>query len=211
MITWPEGRLPWVGDAWRDYQNQVMNFDRNELSRVLSAIDEQKKIDLFTGASDAMLTGAIAASSGNPIGMATGAGIAAAQFGVNTIAGEMTADLARNQAKAKQRNKEGLMKNQPSLNYQVGYGLDYFTKSSITGGAKIRIETPTAFTSTDFTNYLKFNGWPCDMYATIPLSSGYIEGTLYSTPMNTLYPKDSGPIMDMLRREFANGFVIETT
>lgn len=206
VIVWPEGHLPWVGDNWADYINGALTYDRAEMGRNVESVTRQQEIDTVAAMSNAMLTGAIGAASGNPAGAVLGS----AQMGLGLITAEMTARLSREQLYAKQRNKENYIKTQPSSNYQVAYGLDYCNRSALTGGAKIKIQTPSNMTSTDFANYISYNGYPCGKYATFNLSSGYIEGTLYSVPVDGANPKGNGAEMDALRKEISNGVRIVT-
>lgn len=207
IIVWPEGHLPWVGNSWSEYQVSALAYDRAELARSIEAVRKQQEIDTVAALSNAMLTSAVGVSMGNTAGAMLGA----AQMGLGVITSEMMAKLSESQLYAKQRNKENYIKTQPSANYQVGYGLDYCNRSEIRGGAVIRIDTPANMTSTDFNNYIAYNGYPCNKYATFNLTSGYIEGILYTVPKSGANPLGNGPQLDALRKEIAAGCRILTS
>lgn len=205
IIVMPEGRLPWVGDNWIDYQIRTMTYDREELARNISTVKQQYEIDAINAVGNAMMTSAVGAMS-NPAGSLLGL----AQMGLGLVTADMAKDMNIRDLYAAQSNKEALIKASPSNNYQVGYGLDYCHRSAQVGGAKLKIQTPANITSTDFDNFVAYRGWPCNKYATITPSTGYLKGILYSVPVSGTDPAGNGTEIDALRREIANGVRIVT-
>lgn len=200
----PEGSLPWLGDSWADYMIQNQAYDRQELGRNISSIKEQRNIDMINAVGNGMMTAAVGSIS-NPAGAALGV----AQMGLGMVTSQMSANLGIKDLQAAQSNKEGLIKASPTSNYSMGYGVNYITQSLL-GGAYIKIETPVSLTSTDYANYVSYRGWPCNRYATITPSTGYLKGIIYNVPVSGSVPLGNGPEIDALRREIANGVRIVT-
>lgn len=203
--TLQEGNLPWLGDAWKDYTIRNLNYDREELSRNISRIEEQRNIDMINAVGGGIMTAAVGSMT-NPAGALLGV----AQMGLGVATSEMSKNLNVKDLYAAQRNREGLIKNSPSSNYQMGYGLNYIMLS-LMNGARFKIQTPTTLTPTDFDNYIAYSGWPCNKYATISLAAGYIKGNLYSVPTSGGNPVGDGTKIDLLRKEIANGVRLVTS
>ena len=195
IFTIPEGQLPWVGDAWANYAQYQMQYDREAATRSIDTVNAEKTLNQANMAASALM------SVSNP---ASAVG-AAASLGIGIVTAEMSANISKGNIYAEQVAKEGLIKGSPACNYQSAYGLDYCYRSYILGGAHIRIETPANLTETDFQNYLAYRGWPCNKYTTVQVVTGFIKGNIYNLPTNTKYSNASGPELDTLRREIAAG------
>lgn len=200
----PEGSLPWLGDSWADYLITNQNYDRQELSRNVSSVKEQRNIDMINAVGNGLMTSAVGAMA-NPAGAALGV----AQMGLGIVTSEMSANLSIKNLQASQANKEGLIKASPTSNYSMGYGINYINQSLL-GGAYIKVETPKSLSSSDYENYIAYRGWPCNKYATITPSTGYLKGILYSVPVSGSTPLGNGTEIDALRREIAEGIRIVT-
>ena len=182
-IIWPEGRIPWIGNGWMDYQNTNMAYDREMLANNIEFNKQQATIDRQNALSQGIMSATYAGMMGgmsmatNPItgsiSTLAGIGMSMASTDLQMRAITRQSILDRDRMVATQNAKEGLMKLLPSSNYQVGYGLDYIMRSLATGGAKIKIQTPANLTSTDFTNYISYRGYPCGKYASFTLTTGY--------------------------------------
>ncbi len=208
-IIWPEGHLPWIGDSWVDYQTRTLQYDREMLANGIKDLNAQYELDkqtaLANGVMNVTYAGAMGGMSGNPVAAGMGAGMALASTAIQTMAMDKKVQIDRRSMYAQQTIKEGLIKRAPSNNYQTGYGLDYMHRSYANGGAKIKIQTPTNLTSTDYTNYISYRGYPCGKYASFTLTTGFLKGNMFSTPNDTYMPRGNGPELDALRREIALG------
>lgn len=203
----PGGHLPWVGNAWADYQAGEMNYDRELLSISIDTANKQRYIDMINSVGNSMLTVALGGAV-NPIGSVAGI----AQMGLGIATNEMQAKIDESKLYAVQNAKENYIKNSPSQNYQTGYGISYLYHNSQTlegpvgfwvrDGAGIRLETPYGIKDSDIDNYIKYRGYPCGMYSSITLpEDGYIKGNIY----NDYSSFGNAVETDMLRKEIANG------
>lgn len=203
----PGGHLPWVGNAWADYQAAEMNYDRELLSISIDTANKQRYIDMISSVGNSMLTVALGGAV-NPIGSVAGI----AQMGLGIATSEMQSKLDETKLYAVQNAKENYIKNSPSQNYQTGYGLSYLFHNSqafeepvgfwVRDGAGIRLETPYGITDSDIDNYIKYRGYPCGLYSSITLpKEGYIKGNIY----NDFSSIGNAVETDMLRKEIANG------
>lgn len=202
----PGGHLPWVGNAWADYQAAEMNYDRELLSISIDNANKQRYIDMINSMGNSMLTVALGGAA-NPVGSVAGI----AQMGLGIATSELQAKLEESRLYAVQNAKENYIKNSPSQNYQTGYGISYLFHNSkaiegILGwqpdGAGIRLETPYGIKDSDIDNYIKYRGYPCGVYASITLpEDGYIKGNIY----NDFSAFGNAVETDMLRKEIASG------
>lgn len=202
----PGGHLPWVGNAWADYQAAEMNYDRELLSISIDNANKQRYIDMINSMGNSMLTVALGGAA-NPVGSVAGI----AQMGLGIATSELQTKLEESKLYAVQNAKENYIKNSPSQNYQTGYGMSYlFHNSQIIGrildwsraGAGIMLETPYGIKDSDIDNYIKYRGYPCGVYASITLpEDGYIKGNIY----NDYSSIGNAVETDMLRKEIASG------
>lgn len=193
FITIPEGKLPWIGDAWKDYVIRSRDSDRQAMNHAIDMSRKQMEMDLVSGASNAMLTGTLGAIQ-NPVGSVAGL----AQFGMSAVSSAQQQQLSEWDAKKQQSISENRIRNSPSSNYQTAYGLTYLHNAIFGQGAGVKIETPSNFTEEQFNQYVAYNGWPCNAMASIVVSSGYIKGLVYNMEGN-------GMMGDRLRQEIMAG------
>ena len=217
VVIWPEGKIPWITDSWNEYQAYTLSYDRQILANAIKESKDQTQINKQNALANGMVNmayagmmGGMSIVGGNPpsmVGLAsTAAGIITTGLstGIQMYTANKQGELDRRSLYAAQNAKEALMKNQPSSYYQVGYGVDYLNRS-VSQGAKIKILTPANMTSTDYTNYIAYQGYPCGKYASFSLTTGVLKGTMYSTPNDSSLPRGNGPEMDALRKEIALG------
>lgn len=193
----PEGKLPFIGSAWNDYNIRSREYDREALTRAVENARSQRDIDMINSIGNSMLTLGLAGAT-NPTGAIAGI----AQMGMGIATSELSLRLNERNLYAEQNAKEGLIKNSPSQNYQSGNGLDYLFKSYKYGGTHIRLDMPANTDENAFYDYIKYRGYPCGMYRRVELpSDGYIKGNIY----NDFSAIGNAVETDMLRREIANG------
>ena len=193
----PEGKLPFIGSAWNDYNIRSREYDREALTRAVENARAQRDIDMINSIGNSMLTLGLAGAT-NPTGAVAGI----AQMGMGIATSELSLRLNERNLYAEQNAKEGLIKNSPSQNYQSGNGLDYLFKSYKYGGTHIRLDMPANTDENAFYDYIKYRGYPCGMYRSVELpSDGYIKGNIY----NDFSAIGNAVETDMLRREIANG------
>lgn len=200
LYTLQEGHLPYIGDTWNDYKTLSLNADREALARGVDTVNKQRDIDMMN-----IVGNGISNLGWSAFGGPAMVGASLASMGITAEATNMQADLAKRNLYAEQSEKEGVIKNAPSNNYQTGYGFDYLYKQWKLGGAHIRIELPANLTQADFDNYIAYQGWPCNKFATLNVVTGYIKGNLYNVDAT-----GTGPELDSLRREVAQGFRMVT-
>jgi len=193
----PEGKLPFIGSAWNDYNIRSREYDREALTRAVENARAQRDIDMINSIGNSMLTLGLAGAT-NPTGAVAGI----AQMGLGIATSELTLRLNERNLYAEQNAKEGLIKNSPSQNYQSGNGLDYLFKSYKYGGTHIRLDMPANTDESAFYDYIKYRGYPCGMYRVLELpSDGYIKGNIY----NDFSAIGNAVETDMLRKELASG------
>lgn len=211
-IILKEGQLPWVGDAYYDYMARNYQYDREMLANNVRNIENQRNIDMATSIANGALNTVYAASVGGMSGGGggrkggyIGAGVGIASTAINTIATAAKAQADIGYIRETQRINQRNAKRQLSNNYQLSEGVNYMLTAIKLGGAKIRIDTPANMTATDFNNYIAYRGWPCGKYASFSLTTGCLQGEMYSTPNDTYLPRGNGPEMDMLREMISKG------
>lgn len=208
LTTMNEGKLPWVGDAWLQYQARQMEMDRtmvslaneqaradleislrqSELNQVMSQINSLSSVNLF--------------SPGSFIG--AGLGILEADWKGSEERRAMVAktgmDTLANETK--QRLTEKQMKAEPGTAYSMGYGTIYCYNTTL-HPAHIGIETPSNMTTIYYEDFMEQFGYPAEGLQTITLSAGYIQGKLTNDGTVT------GPKFDELQRSISDGFLMK--
>lgn len=202
VMTIPEAQIPWVGDAWTEYKAYTLSYDREMMERARDAVQKQWEANMANSASNIFMTAAV---GGMAAGTGAGAYGAAAggATGLMGIAGSyQMKKLEKDNLKRNQISKENMMKRGPSTAVNTQYGLDAcFLPATMTGGyAGIKVEMPTNLTSTDYTNYVSYQGYPCNLYKSFTATTGYYRGMLSSTPTGI-----NGPTADLLRTMFNDG------
>lgn len=199
IVTFPEGHLPWIGEAWQDYISQNLVYDRQALANSVRDVDNALMVEQTSAVTNGLTTAVIGAAVGAGVGGVVAGGVST---GLSLWTNQQSADNRKTSLYANLANKEGLIRNSPSTFYQTGYGLDYIFQSYKNGGAHFRIETPANLTVGNFNDYIAHNGWPCGIYqSALVVHPGYIKGNIYSMNNN---PSDQTRL-NALRREIAIG------
>lgn len=192
----PEGKLPWVGDSWAEYQTRNMTYDREELALSIQTARDQRIVDTAENAANSIINGSIAAAI-NPL-----AGLSAvASFAVSAGADAMQEQIDIRSATEELRIAQARIKDSPSPYYNTGYGTAYIDNSLKSGGACLRLEMPKNTTETEYNDYVQNFGVPISGFREVNIKEGYIKGRLTETPF-------SGPKGDLLNTEITNGVKI---
>lgn len=194
FIISSEGKLPWAGNAFQEYLNRSAEYDREALAINIENVNEQATMGAINSVSNALLTGAISG----------GAGVA--QTAMGFITNEMDRRMQIEDLNKNFRNNENRIKSAISQNYQTAYGFDYAYKSLITKGGEVSIEMPRGFTEELLDNFVKYNGYPCNLYTSLNLSnSGYIEGDVYNITNAKNNNIPNSVIGNLIRNLFKSG------
>ena len=192
----PEGKLPWVGDSWAEYQSRNMTYDREELALSIQTARDQRIIDTVENAANSIINGGVAAAI-NPM-----AGLSAvASFAVSAGADALQEKIDIRSATEEMRISQARIKDSPSPYYNVGYGVAYITNSLKSGGACLRLEMPKNTTEAEYNDYVQNFGVPISGFREVNIEEGYIKGRLTETPFG-------GPKGDLLNTELTNGVKI---
>lgn len=183
LATLNSGKLPWVGDAWKQYQARQMEMDRammsmaneqaradlelslrqSELNQVMTQINSLSSLNLF--------------SPGSFIG--AGLGILEADWKGSEERRAMTArtQMETYANEMKQMLTEKQMKSEPGTAYSMGYGVIY-CYNTVKHPAKLNLEMPANVTQQYFNDWTAEFGWPAEGKQTIELSAGFVQGQL---------------------------------
>lgn len=168
VYTIPEGHLPHTGSAWKTYQHDQMNLDRELMNLNI----DRTKADAVLGASQSLVSGVMIGglTSGPAAAASSAVGIAG-----NVASAYMNIDTIRKEQSAQEANVRRL--NGSSFN--AGYGTGYIRTSRLYGNCRISEHRPYGVTSTDIARYVKDNGYPAVGYRTVDIgqnTTGYIRG-----------------------------------
>jgi len=192
----PEGKLPWVGDAWAEYQTRNMAYDREELALSIQTAKDQRMVDTAENAANSIINGGIAAAI-NPIAALA----AVASFFVSAGADALQEQIDVRSATEELRISQARIKDSPSPYFNTGYGEAYITNSLKSGGACLRLEMPKNTTAGEYNNYVQNYGVPVSGFREVNVQTGFIKGRLTETVF-------SGPRGDLLNTEIMNGVKI---
>lgn len=199
MFTLPEGHLPFVGDAFVEYQTRSLQYDREAIAINAQMMKKENELN-----KQMMMFGTALSVASNPISM--GAANSIISLPVEMAARDASLGISLNGMYANQNLKEGRVKASPAPTIGTAHGLDYCFRSHVLSGAGFRVEKPRNLNDGDFNNYVAYRGYPCGRYAQLPTQEGFIKGIIYSIS-NTIL-SINGPELDMLRREISEGFRI---
>lgn len=165
----PEGKLPFTGSAWRTYQHDQMNLDRELMNLNI----DRTKADAVLGASQSLVSGVM-------IGGLTSGAAAAASSAVgiagNVASAYMNIDTIRKEQAAQEANVRRLN----GSSYNTGYGLGYVFNSMTYQNCRISEHRPYGVTSAEIARYVKDNGYPAVGYRTVSVipatTTGYYKG-----------------------------------
>ncbi len=169
VIRYPEGNVPFAGDAYKEYSIAQMAYDRE----MLSINQERVKTNAVTGIVASLTNGAIASIGNGGLGAAT-AGVGAIGTAVETMSSLRLTEK-------EQEAKEKLMRDTPDNAYQTGCGYSYIINILRERGATIELNYPTGITDAELTYFTRSYGYPVtDYQATVSMSdiSGATEGFL---------------------------------
>lgn len=208
IYTMPEGHLPHTGSAWKTYQHDQMNLDRE----IMNLNINRTKSDAVLGASQSLVSGVM-------IGGLTTGGAAAASSAVgiagNLVSAQMNIDNIRKEQAAQEANIRRL--NGSSFN--TGYGTGYIKTSILYGNCRISEHRPYGANSVNITRYIKDNGYPAVGYRsysfTPGVNVGYIKGyakmlrhTHHSGGTITEYPFTNSDFMRDFNMRLSKGVKI---
>ncbi len=193
QLVIPEGKLPWVGDAWAEYQKRNMEYDRQALELTIKTAKDQRIVDTAENAANSIINGGIAAAI-NPLASVA----SVASFFVGAGADALQEQINVRSATEELRISQARIKDSPSAYFNTGYGTSYITNSLKSGGARLRLEMPKNTTNTEYTHYVQNYGVPVSGFREVNVQEGFIKGRLTETPF-------SGPRGDMLNTELING------
>lgn len=209
VITIPEAQVPWVGDAWTEYQAYSLQYDREAMERARSNIDKQFLADASTSVGNTALNmvyaggmAKMASSQTSKNSQLMGMGAAGGAGVLDIVSKYEAGKIEKNNLKRNQIEKENMMKRGPSTAVNTQYGLDtcFLPATMSSGYAGIKVEIPSNLTATDYTNYVSYQGYPCNLYKSFTATTGYYKGMLSSTPTGI-----NGPTADLLRTMFNDG------
>lgn len=192
-------RLPWLGDAWLDYQARTMAYDRNSMELAISNAKEQKNIDIVTGVSNAVMTSVVggAISGGGVPGIAGGLALGLTQVFTSGVAADMQMRLSERTARSEQELTEQNQKAQLSNYYSVGESVKALIDDCITGYT-VTVAMPTGYSNDFYTTQRDEYGYKAQGVRTITVDEGYHKGRLLEFPINGLKG-------DLLNNEFIEG------
>lgn len=207
-----ETQLPFIGDAWSEYSARSLAYDREATDRAITMTSKNAEMAAVSGLANMGLSVVLGAGIAGGMGGAGAAGAAAGGVaggyggGVGVVMGLKKAQLDKANIRQNQIQKENVVRNAPSTVVNSQYGLDScYIPATMNSYAGFKIMTPKNFSASDFNNYVSVYGYPCNKYASITLSAGYIKGNLFSMPSTI----PDGVEMNMLRNEIADGCIVK--
>jgi hypothetical protein len=189
----PEGKLPWVGDAWAEYQKRNMEYDRQALELTIKTAKDQRVVDTAENAANSIINGGIAAAI-NPLASLS----AVASFFVSAGADALQEQIDVRSATQELQISQARIKDSPSAFFNTGYGEVYITNSLKSGGARLRLEMPKNTTEAEYAHYVQNYGVPVSGFREVNVQTGFVKGRLTETVF-------SGARGDLLNTELING------
>lgn len=193
-IRIPEGKLPWVGDGWSEYQVRSMATDRESLELSINNAREQRNIDAIMSLSNAGMSSAMGFAMGGPIG-AAGLGLLTAGTGI--VGSHLQGQLSERTAKAEQEIREKHQKHQLSNNYETAYGMIYLLDNNFKS-LMIATSMPANLNPQTIDDHVKEFGYRTEGVKSVTVQEGRYQGRLIDIPI-------SGPKGDLLNAEFIEG------
>lgn len=205
QISVPEGKLPYIENAWETYKAYQMNSDRQAMENAIRYAAFNKDTATTTGtvnaisggASTGVMTGAIA---GNPAGAAVGILTSALGAAVNVYEQKRSYELSVMQARQSQKLTEKRAMDAPQTSYNVGYGLIYCYLNEHSS-LRVCINEPYDTDSSYYTAWCDQYGYPAEGVFSATIANGYYEGSLVSDA-----DTKSGMYWDECNKTFMNGF-----
>lgn len=213
LITLNEGRLPWVGDAWKQYCAYNMQYDRAAVFAANEQARAQTEIDLTTLAANLHIQQVEVMSNmfsmTDPLALASGylnsgrrLWALEEQFRTTSRKTLDSLNLQNEMSLYMQRMKEEQMKQAPGTAYSMGYGTIYLLYT-YAHGACVRVDLPANLTETDYNAIVHRMGYPCEGVKTVILQEGFIQGIIDKDGSSSV--EDSGYLLDLANRTIKNG------
>lgn len=185
IIRYPEGNIPFAGDAYKEYSIAQMAYDRE----MLAINQERVKTNAVTGIVASLTNGAIASIGNGGLGAAT-AGVGAIGTAIETVSSLRLTEK-------EQEAKEKLMRDTPDNAYQTGYGYSSVINILRSRPASIELNYPAGITDAELTYFTRSYGYPVtDYQATVPTTDIYnaTEGFLKMLRLDqvTIWRKANG-------------------
>lgn len=199
-----EGHLPWVGNAWLEYQARQMEYDRTMVSMANNQARADMEISLRQSELNQVMSqiNSLAATNIFSPGSFIAAGLGIIEADVKGTeerrAMQTRTGLETLANDTKQMLTEKKVKAEPGTAYSMGYGTIYLTNTYL-HPARLQVEMPVNMTAQYYNDYTAEFGWPAEGKQTVTLSPGYIQGKLINTGAVTGYA------FDELQRALADG------
>lgn len=193
-------RLPWLGDAFLDYQARTMAYDRSSMELAIANAQKQKEIDIMMGATNSVMTGVLSGAMGaslGPAGVLAGVGMGLVQTYMAGVGANLQQQLSERTARSEQELTEENQKVQLSNFYNVSEGIKSLV-DEVYGKYRLSIAMPVGVDPAYYTNYRDEYGFKTHGVKTITVSAGYHKGRILDTPVNGLKG-------DLLNNEFIEG------
>lgn len=205
QISIPEGKLPYIENAWETYKAYQMNGDRQAMENAINQARYSKETSDLSGianttisaVSTGIMTGAITSNvPGAVVGVASGVIGSAVSLWENQRAQELSEIQAKNDYELSKRRAI----DQPQTSYNVAYGLIYCALNTI-NSLRVCIVQPYDVDSTYYANWVAEYGYPAEGVKTVTLANGYYQGKLLSDSN-----AKSGMYWDECNKTFMQGF-----
>lgn len=205
QISVPEGKLPYIEDAWETYKAYQMDTDRFAMMNAINyARINKETLDIagiantaISAVNTGVMTGAIA---GNVAGAVAGIASGVAGAGVTLWQNQRAVELAELQARDAYEQSKRYAVEQPQTSYNVAYGLIYCYLNQLNSLMIVK-SMPLDVDSAYFNNWCNEYGYPCEGVRTVNIAAGYYQGKLLSDSV-----EKSGQYWDECNKTFMNGF-----
>lgn len=185
IITFPEGKLPFVGDSWAQYRIREMAADRQQMNDV----KEQATLGSLAGVGDVAVNTATTLALGTALAPATGGlslaatlPAAATLLGSGISAATNTA-LEMRTAEREQAVTEQRQKGMAGTGYNTGYGI-FYCDNAFYIGAGFVILMPSRFNAADAHERGMMFGYNAGFVGDATITNGYYQGTPYPIGSN---------------------------
>lgn len=200
-ITIPQGKLPWVGSVWSNYQAQSLEGDRAEMNHAKDMANVQLVANIAQGATNGAMSGGIGGAAAGPVGAVAGA---AASVAGSMVSAAAQYHIATSTAEFNFKNNKYRAQTAAAINFNTGYGSDYIESCLTTGGDCV-IVLDSVVSEDDFNNHVKTNGYPApNKLITVDVNDGYYQGVILD---NLKVGTDK---LSMLVSEFRSGVLLKS-
>lgn len=178
IIVFPEGKLPFIGDAWAQYRIRDMSYDRQALENT----KEQAMLGAVAGIGDTIVNTATTLALGALAAPVTG-GLsmipAVATAGGSILSTATNTALEMRAADQEQALTEARQKGAAGTGFNTGYGITY-CDNAIDIGSGFMVMMPSRFDAPDAHSQGEYYGYNANFVGTYYLEGhdGYCEGVL---------------------------------